>query len=67
MALTRMEAKQRPHKRWQAAVELLDSEAPNYTTIQNSIGRVQRPDWRGFPNFAGMGLNIAVVVFDDTP
>lgn len=63
MALTRMETKQRLHKRYQYGIEVTSDGDGTYTRTANSIGRVPRPDYRGFPVFDGCGPEAAVVVF----
>jgi hypothetical protein len=59
MALTRMEAKQRPHKRFIGAVELGPAGGP-YTGGAVTSGKTYRADYRGFPNFAGVNEWYAV-------
>lgn len=50
---TRMEAKQRPHKRFVGAYELGPNGGP-YTTATRTGGKSARTDRRGFPDYVGI-------------
>ena len=59
---TRMETKQRLHKRFQYGVGVNDNFDGTYSRDNASkVGRVARPDYRGFPVYGGCGPEALVV------
>lgn len=60
MGQTRMEKKQRHHKRLQAFVQLDGLEAPDFKSVVAWSGRLPRQDFKSYPTYAGLGQEIGL-------